>query len=201
MLVALPGEAHVQHIGSGTVKESGLYETLQTHNKEVVWHCDNTDVATVNPSNGYIYAKAIGTAKINNDNTLYIISGSLNGELTNNVLATQDGNYWINTINQADTLLYKPVKDACVIDYYNYFYLLGGTTDEGKTPTSYYSRNDGFSWEPLKSYQRPANGFSQKENMAACKLNDYIIIFNCSNTSRLEVWKGRINRADFIIKK
>lgn len=144
---------------------------------------------------------AIGTAKINNDNTLYIISGSLNGELTNNVLATQDGNYWINTINQADTLLYKPVKDACVIDYYNYFYLLGGTTDEGKTPTSYYSRNDGFSWEPLKSYQRPANGFSQKENMAACELNNYIIIFNCSNTSRLEVWKGRINRADFIIKK
>ena len=33
-------------------------------NKEVVWHSDNTDVATVNPSNGYIYAKAIGIAKI-----------------------------------------------------------------------------------------------------------------------------------------
>ena len=33
-------------------------------NKEVVWHSDNMDVATVNPSNGYIYAKAIGYAKI-----------------------------------------------------------------------------------------------------------------------------------------
>lgn len=142
----------------------------------------------------------VGSAKINNKNTLYIISGSLNGELTNNVLATQDGNYWINTINQTDTLQYEPVKNACVIDYYDYFYLLGGTTDEGKTPTSYYSRNDGYSWEPLKSYQRPENGFTAKEKMAACQQNDYIYIFNCNNTSRLEVWIGRINRADFIIK-
>lgn len=144
---------------------------------------------------------ALGTAKINNKNTLYIISGSLNGELTNNVLATQDGNYWINTINQADTLLYKPVKNACIVDYYNYFYLIGGTDSNGETPTSYYSKNDGYSWDALKSYQRPTNGFSAKENMAACESNDYIYIFNCSKTSRLEIWKGRINRADFIIKK
>ena len=143
---------------------------------------------------------AVGTAKINNKNTLYIISGSLNGKLTNNVLATQDGNYWINTINQADTLLYEPVKDASVVDYYDYFYLLGGTNDEGKTPTSYYSRNDGYTWEELKSFQRPANNFSAKENMSSCQQDDYIYIFNSSNTSRLEVWKGRINRADFIKK-
>lgn len=142
-----------------------------------------------------------GSAKINNDNTLYIISGRLNGSLTNNVLATQDGNYWINTINQADTLLYEPVENACVVDYYNYFYLLGGKTSEGKTPTSYYSRNDGYSWEALKSYQRPVNNFSAKENMAACEMNDYIYVFNCTSTSRLEAWRGRINRADFIIKK
>ncbi len=32
--------------------------------KEVEWHSDNPSVATVNPSTGYIYAKAIGTAKI-----------------------------------------------------------------------------------------------------------------------------------------
>jgi hypothetical protein len=142
-----------------------------------------------------------GSAKINNDNTLYIISGKLNGSLTNNVLATQDGNYWINTINQADTLLYEPVENACVVDYYNYFYLLGGKTSEGKTPTSYYSRNDGYSWEALKSYQRPVNDFTAKENMAACEMNDYIYVFNCTKTSRLEAWRGRINRADFIIKK
>jgi hypothetical protein len=142
-----------------------------------------------------------GSAKINNDNTLYIISGKLNGSLTNNVLATQDGNYWINTINQADTLLYEPVENACVVDYYNYFYLLGGKTSEGKTPTSYYSRNDGYSWESLKSYQRPVNNFTAKENMAACEMNDYIYVFNCTSTSRLEAWRGRINRADFIIKK
>ena len=142
-----------------------------------------------------------GSAKINNKNTLYIISGSLNGELTNNVMATQDGNYWINTINQADTLLYEPVKNACVVDYYNYFYLIGGKNSSGNTPTSYYSKNDGYSWDPLKSYQRPANGFTAKENMAACVSEDYIYVFNCSNTSRLEAWRGKINRADFIIKK
>lgn len=143
----------------------------------------------------------LGSAKINNSNTLFIISGSLNGNLTNNVLATQDGNYWINTINESDTLLYEPVENACVVDYYNYFYLCGGKNKEGKIATSYFSKNDGYSWSPLKSFQRPTNGYSSKENMSACSINDYIYIFNCSNTSRLEVWRGRINRADFIIKK
>ena len=143
---------------------------------------------------------ATGSAKINNDNTLYVISGELNGKLTNNVLATQDGNYWINTINQADTLIYEPIKNACVVDYYNYFYLLGGKNSNGETPTSHYSKNDGYSWEPLKSYQRPANGFTAKENMAACVLNEYIYIFNCSKTSKIESWRGKINRADFIKK-
>ena len=142
----------------------------------------------------------LGSAKINNDNTLYIISGSLNGALTNNVLATQDGNYWINTINQSDTLLYEPVKNACIVDYYNYFYLCGGTTENGEIATSYYSKNDGYSWSPLKSYQRPSNGFAPKENMTSCTLNDYIFIFNCDNSSNVEIWKGRINRADFIKK-
>lgn len=143
---------------------------------------------------------ALGSAKINNDNTLYIISGSLDGKLTNNVLATQDGNYWINTINQSDTLLYQPVKNACVVDYYDYFYICGGITKNNSIATSYYSRNDGYSWLPLKSYQRPANGFTPKENISSCTLEDYIYIFNCSNTSNIEVWKGKINRVDFIKK-
>lgn len=142
----------------------------------------------------------LGSTKINNDNTLYIISGSLNGALTNNVLATQDGNYWINTINQSDTLLYEPVMNACIVDYYTYFYLCGGTTENGDIATSYYSKNDGYSWSPLKSYQRPSNEFTPKENMTACTLNDYIFIFNCDNSSNVEIWKGRINRADFIKK-
>lgn len=143
----------------------------------------------------------LGSAKINNDNTLFIISGRLNGQLTNNVLATQDGNYWINTINQSDTLLYEPVENACVVDYYSYFYLCGGKTQDKTIATSYYSKNDGYSWSPLKSFQRPANGFSSKENMSACEKDDYIYIFNCSKTSNIEVWCGRINKADFIIKK
>lgn len=143
----------------------------------------------------------LGSAKINSNNTLFVISGSLNNKLTNNVLSTQDGNYWINTINQADTLLYEPVKNACVADYYNYFYLCGGETKDGKIANSYYSRNDGYSWTPLKSCQRPTNGFSAKENIASCTLKDYIYIFNCSKTSSIEVWRGRINKADFIIKK
>jgi hypothetical protein len=142
----------------------------------------------------------LGSTKINNANTLYIISGELNGELTNNVLATQDGNYWINTINQSDTLLYEPVKNASIVDYYNYFYICGGITKNNKIATSYYSKNDGYSWLPLKSYQRPANGFAPKENMSACALGDYIYIFNCSNSSNIEVWKGKINKADFIRK-
>ncbi len=32
--------------------------------KSVTWHSDNTNVATVNPDNGYVYANAPGTAKI-----------------------------------------------------------------------------------------------------------------------------------------
>lgn len=143
----------------------------------------------------------IGSAKINNDNTLYIISGNLNGKLTNNVLSTQNGNYWINTINQSDTLLYEPVKNACVVDYYDYFYLCGGTTKDNTIAPSYYSKNDGYSWLPLKSYQRPSEGFSSKEIMSACTLDDYIFILNCTSTSNLEIWIGRINKADFIIKK
>ncbi|MBR2369092.1 MAG: hypothetical protein IKA83_02940 [Paludibacteraceae bacterium] len=143
----------------------------------------------------------LGSAKINNSNTLFIISGSLNGNLTNNVLATQDGNYWINTINESDTLLYEPVENACVVDYYNYFYLCGGKNKEGKIATSYYSKNDGYSWLPLKSYQRPSNGFTPKEHMSASSLNDYIYIFNSNTDSNIEVWRGRINKADFIIKK
>ncbi len=142
----------------------------------------------------------IGSAKIHSNNSLFVISGSINENLTNNVLATQDGNYWINTINQSDTLQYEPVKNACVVDYYDYFYILGGTNNNGKTPTSFYSKNDGYSWNPLKSYQRPTKDFSPKENMAACELNNYIYIFNCSNTSNIEVWKGKINKVDFIIK-
>ena len=144
---------------------------------------------------------AVGSAKINNDNTLFIISGELNGKLTNNVLATQDGNYWINTINQADTLLFEPFKNACVVDYYSYIYTLGGITKDGNVATSYYSRNDGYSWNPLKSCQRPANNFSAKENITATTLGDYIFMFNCSNTSTIESWRGKINRADFIKKK
>lgn len=143
---------------------------------------------------------AVGSAKINNDNTLFIISGELNGKLTNNVLATQDGNYWINTINQADTLLYEPVKNACVVDYFDYIYTLGGTTKNGKIATSYYSRNDGYSWNPLKSYQRPANNFSPKDNITAITLDDYIFMFNCTKTSTIESWRGKVNRADFIKK-
>ena len=143
----------------------------------------------------------LGSAKINNNNTLYIISGTLNGQLTNNILATQDGNYWINTINQTDTLQYEPVENACVVDYYNYFYLCGGKNKEGKIATSYYSKNDGYSWLPLKSYQRPSNGFTPKEHMSASSLNDYIYIFNSNTDSYIEVWRGRINKPDFIIKK
>ena len=144
---------------------------------------------------------AIGSAKINCNDVLFVISGSLNNQLTNNVLSTQDGNYWINTINQADTLLYEPVKNACVADYYNYFYLCGGQTKEGKIANSYFSKNDGYSWAPLKSCQKPTSGFTAKENIASCTLKDYIYIFNCSNTSNIEVLRGRINKADFIIKK
>lgn len=143
----------------------------------------------------------LGSAKVSSSNSLFVISGSINGKLTNNVLSTQDGNYWINTINQSNTLLYKPVKNACVIDYYNYFYLIGGTTENGSIATSYYSKNDGYSWNTLKSYQRPNNGYTSKENISGCTFNDYIYIFNCSNTSNLEVWRGRINKTDFIIKK
>jgi hypothetical protein len=142
----------------------------------------------------------IGSAKICDNNSLFVISGSINENLTNNVLATQDGNYWINTINQADTLLYEPVKNACVVDYYDYFYLLGGKNKNGTTPNCYYSKNDGYSWNTLKSYQRPAKDFTAKENMAACALKDYIYMFNCDNTSNIEIWKGRINKADFIKK-
>jgi hypothetical protein len=142
----------------------------------------------------------IGSAKISSDNSLFVISGSINDNLTNNVLATQDGNYWINTINQADTLLYEPVKNACVVDYYDYFYLFGGINKDGATPTCYYSKNDGYSWSTLKSYQRPSNDFTAKENMAACALNDYIFMFNCNSASNIEIWKGRINKADFIRK-
>ncbi len=140
----------------------------------------------------------IGSAKLCNDNSLFVISGSINDNLTNNVLATQDGNYWINTINQADTLLYEPVNNACVVDYYDYFYLLGGTKKDGTTPNCYYSKNDGYSWNQLKSYQRPAKDFTAKVNMTACALNDYIYMFNCNSSSNIEIWRGRINKADFI---
>lgn len=143
----------------------------------------------------------LGSAKINCNNVLFVISGSINNKLTNNVLSTQDGNYWINTINQSDTLLYEPVKNACVADYYNYFYLCGGITKNGEIANSYFSKNDGYSWSPLKSFQRPSNGFTAKENIASCSIKDYIYIFNCNNTSEVEVWKGKINRSDFIIKK
>ena len=142
----------------------------------------------------------VGSAKICNNNSLFIISGNLNGNLTNNVLSTQDGNYWINTINQSDTLLYQPVQNACVIDYYDYFYLLGGTNQNGEIGKYYYSRNDGYTWQPLKSYQVPSGNFSCKENISGCSLGDYIYIANCSNSSNIEIWKGKINKADFIIK-
>ena len=47
--------------GSGTVKESGLYETLQTHNKEVVWHWFQTpqDEARVRAMNTDIYLTSV----------------------------------------------------------------------------------------------------------------------------------------------
>ena len=195
--IELPENAEIIDIWG--VLNNKLYCTLQANSP--IYMSFNGTEWTEEACNMLEELTATGTAKINNNNTLYIISGKLNSELTNNVLATQDGNYWINTVNQTDTLQYEPVENACVVDYYNYFYLIGGTNKEGKIPTSYYSRNDGYSWETLKSYQRPTNGFSAKENMSACVLNDYIYIFNCSKNSRLEVWKGRINRADFIIKK
>jgi hypothetical protein len=87
-----------------------------------------------------------------------------------------------------------------VVDYYDYFYLFGGINKDGATPTCYYSKNDGYSWSTLKSYQRPSNDFTAKENMAACALNDYIFMFNCNSASNIEIWKGRINKADFIRK-
>ena len=37
--------------------------------------------------------------------------------------------------------------------------------------------------------------------MAACALNDYIFMFNCNSASNIEIWKGRINKADFIRKQ
>ena len=37
--------------------------------------------------------------------------------------------------------------------------------------------------------------------MSASSLNDYIYIFNSNTDSNIEVWRGRINKADFIIKK
>ena len=142
----------------------------------------------------------LGSAKISSNNTLFVISGSINNTLTNNVLSTQDGNYWINTINQSDTLLYEPVENASVIDYYDYFYLNGGKTKNGSIAKSYYSRNDGYSWQTLKSYQKPTSGYSPKENITSCVLDSYVYIFNCSNTSNIEVWKGKVNKADFIKK-
>ena len=47
--------------GSGTVKESGLYETLQTHNKEVVWHWFQTpqDEARVRAMNTDVYLTSV----------------------------------------------------------------------------------------------------------------------------------------------
>lgn len=142
----------------------------------------------------------VGSAKVNCNNTLFVISGKLNNQLTNNVLATQDGNYWINTINQSNTLKYEPVINASASDYYDYFYLCGGKTKNGNFASSYYSKNDGYTWQPLKSYQRPTSEYSSKENIASCTLKDYILIFNCSNTSNIEVWRGKINKADFIKK-
>ena len=167
--IALPENAEIIDIWG--VLNNKLYCTLQT-TMPIYMSFNGTEWAEENCNMLHELTSA-GTAKINNNNTLYIISGRLEGSLTNNVLATQDGNYWINTINQADTLQYEPVENACVIDYYNYFYLIGGTNAEGKTPQSYYSRNDGYSWEALKSYQKPTNNFTAKENISACQYNDY----------------------------
>lgn len=47
--------------GSGTVKESGLYELLKTHNKDVVWHWFETaaDEARVRAMNTEVYLTSV----------------------------------------------------------------------------------------------------------------------------------------------
>lgn len=195
-LIELPENTEVVDLWG--IINNKLFATIKSDKPEYVSYNDTMwNPETCNMINELT---TVGSAKVNCNNTLFVISGELNNQLTNNVLATQDGNYWINTINQSNTSKYEPVINASASDYYDYFYLCGGRTKNGSIATSYYSKNDGYTWQPLKSYQRPTSGYSSKENIASCTLKDYILIFNCSNTSNTEVWIGKINKADFIKK-
>ncbi|HOH95874.1 MAG TPA: DUF6242 domain-containing protein [Candidatus Enterocola sp.] len=146
-----------------------------------------------------------GSAKMQWNNTMpYLLGGSnASGVLQNCVFSTENGKYWTNLI-KSPNYGFGNRKDAAAIYLDNKIFIFGGSNGSTIVSTTYLSHDNGFSWSNALEYQELPTTYTDKTGISAVVDNqNYIWLIGGKDENgsfHTDVWKGRINKFDFLLQ-
>lgn len=139
-----------------------------------------------------------------NNRMPYLLGGiNSSGLLQNCVFSSDNGNYWTNLIKSPDYGFGKR-KNAAAIYIDNKIFIFGGNDGDKIIKTTYVSQDNGFSWQNALEYQNLPNTYTEREGLSAIvDKQNYIWLIGGRDKNGsfcTDVWKGRINKFDFILQ-
>ena len=143
------------------------------------------------------------SSKTATEDAMYLIGGSKDGQLYNSVLSSDNGTYWTNILNTTGEYDFSARKKAASCYYFGKLYVFSGIDQNGNVlQDGYFSNNYGYSWESTPAYQQlpEAYEFTAGTQAVCFAENIFLIGPDANNPAQVAIWKGRINKADFLIR-
>lgn len=161
---------------------------------------DGTTIQTVEDAILPQLFNLAGSTPLTTSTALYLLGGDNNNQAQNSVLSTDNGFYWTNILNQSGQYAFTPRHHASAVYYDNYLYIFGGlSTNQTVEQTSYRSKDNGYSWTPIPTYQQLPSSYQWKKGCTAVSFQDNIFLVGTSSSQQeITLCKGRIHKADFI---
>lgn len=140
-----------------------------------------------------------GYSKLTANNTLYLIGGMHQNQETNHVISSDNGLYWTDILNQSGSYTFTPRCQASTAYYGKFIFAIGGTYKQKPVLQHYLSNNGGYSWSELAAFQQLPDNYRYTIGTQATSFNNNLWLIGLTEDGhRITVWKGRINKIDFI---
>jgi hypothetical protein len=163
-----------------------------------------TEVTTISSELAYKdAAKVMMKTKTGIDKAALISGAKENNTHSYTVYSSISGDYWVNTLTQSSDFTFGAIKNTTAIWLDRTLLLIGGEDETTALVSNVYSSvNEGYTWKIAPSNKQLPTEIGKRKNIVGF-VDSIQTIWLIGGTDeqdnlKLDVWKGRLNKLDFL---
>lgn len=147
-----------------------------------------------------------GAAKISNAGVPFLLGGcNASGGYVGTVYSSMDLSYWTNLLTSATDFGFGNRAGAAAFFVDGKWFLSGGLMADGSTSADmYYSADNGYSWNAVPAKQALPQEYGARQGVSAFVGTDENVWliggFTSDGVLSTDLWQGRMNKSDFLIR-